>query len=102
MSASSGEAMPREDHRKQLGAEGIIAWAFIGMWLASLIRAAANPWVYVESLGNFFGRLPLKLLVALVASQPSAFATIWLARRHGQRTAERSGPHLTTGGGPGR
>jgi hypothetical protein len=90
-SKSAGEAMPAEGHQDRPGIKDVVAWVFIGIFVGTLVWMVVSPWTYVDALGDFFGKLPLPLLVALAASQPSAFATIWLAHRYGQRVANRPG-----------
>jgi hypothetical protein len=66
----------------------VIAWTFVGAWVATLGWSVLSEPIYVNPASS----LPLQLLVGMLASLPSGYATWWLARVHHHRISSWFGP----------
>src|SRR5258705_186604 len=63
------------------GLKDTIAWMFIGAFLATLVWTVVGAWIYVDARGDFFGKLPLQMLLGMAVSLPSSLSMIWLTYR---------------------
>jgi hypothetical protein len=92
MSTSSNEPGPTTKRQLASALVDIAAWGSIGVFFAVLIWEVCGRQIYIPSLGSYFGKLPLQLLIAGLAALPSGLGTIWLVRRNRRTIAKWFGP----------